>query len=131
MGHLFPVLMRVALYATWLARSLTYGSVANYLSGLSYFLKQNGHKPVDYDQFIVSATLQGIKRVKGNTPRRAAPLLPIHLSKIFVNLRDGQGHTSWRAVILTSFRALLRKSQVTLSDQYYIGGILGCLIGAS
>ena len=56
---------RVALYATWLARSLSYRSILNYLSGLNYFLKQNGSAGIAYEDYIVAATLKGIKRGKG------------------------------------------------------------------
>ena len=53
---------QVALYAVWLARSLKYTSVVNYLSGLNFFLKSEGAQPIDYKDFEVASTLKGIKR---------------------------------------------------------------------
>ena len=54
--------LQVALYATWLARTLKYSSVINYLSGLNFFLKENGAVPIDFSDFTVKATLKGIRR---------------------------------------------------------------------
>ena len=107
---------QVALYATWLARSMKYSSIQNYLSSLNYFLKQRGVREIDDDSYIVKATLKGIRRVNGNTPRRARPLLPAMLRRIFVNLSHSPGHMAWRAAVLVSFRALLRKAWVRSSD---------------
>ena len=107
---------QVALYATWLARTLKYSSILNYLSGLNVFLKQNGALPIDYSSFIVSSTLKGIWRRLGDTPKQAVPMLPSMLRSIFTGLTTNQGHVSWRAAILCSFRGLLRKCQVTESD---------------
>lgn len=106
----------VALYATWLARDLSYSSILNYLSGLNFYLKQNGSPTIAYSDYYVAATLKGIKRAKGDAPKRAPPLLPGMLYKIFAGLTLNSGHTAWRAAVLLSFRALLRKSQVTDSE---------------
>ena len=95
---------------------MTYRSVVNYLSGLSNFLKQNGQAGIAYDDYRVSSTLKGIRRDKGDAPRQAPPLLPSMLIKIFAGLTENAGHVSWRAAVLCSFRALLRKCQVTSSD---------------
>ena len=113
---------RVALYASWLARSMRYGSVLNYLSGLNFFLKQHGAVPIEYKDFVVGATLKGIRRVKGDAPRQAPPLLPWHLLRIFEGLTLSVGHVAWRAAVLCSFRALLRKSQVTESSATLLRG---------
>lgn len=107
---------QVGLYAVWLARTMKYSSVTNYLSGLNYFLKQEGSTPIDYTQFDLATTLKGIKREKGVPPRQATPLLPDMLLRIFARLSATPGHTAWRAAVLCSFRALLRKCQITLSD---------------
>lgn len=107
---------RVALFASWLARTMKYGSIINYLSGLNFFLKQGGFRAVQYQDFLVAATLRGIRRKKGDAPRRAPPLLPAQLLQIFGGLTLSEGHTAWRAAVLCSFRALLRKCQVTESE---------------
>ena len=107
---------KVALYATWLARTMKYGSIQNYLSGLSDFLKQNGEGAINYGSYVISTTLKGIRRAKGDEPRRAKPILPGMLRRIFAELSNSPGHNAWRAAVLLSFRALLRKAQVTESD---------------
>ena len=107
---------QVGLYAVWLARTMKYSSVTNYLSGLNFFLKQEGATPIDYTQFDLATTLKGIKREKGVPPRQATPLLPDMLRRIFSLLSPTLGHTAWRAAVLCSFRGLLRKCQITLSD---------------
>ena len=100
----------VALHATWLARVLTYQSVVNYLLGLNHFLKLSGVEGISYGDYIVQATLKGICRQKGDTPRQAPPLLPVMLLCMFAFLTLNTGHVAWRAAMLCSFRALLRKS---------------------
>lgn len=107
---------QVALYATWLARSLKYSSILNYLSGLNYFLKKNGAQTIDYSAFVVNTTLKGIRRSLGDTPKQAIPILPGMLRNMFQFLTLKHGHTAWRAAVLCSFRGLLRKSQVTDSE---------------
>ncbi len=107
---------QVALYATWLARSMKYTSIINYLSGLNYYLRLNNSPSINYKEFVLHSTLTGIRRVKGDAPRQAVPILPAMLRRMFSHLYDTAGHTAWRAAVLCSFRALLRKSQVTLSD---------------
>lgn len=107
---------QVALYATWLARTLKYTSVLNYLSGLNNFLRQNGSPPIAYTDFEISSTLRGIRRERSFAPRQAIPLLPGMLIRIFSFLTSNKAHVAWRAAMLCSFRALLRKCQVTLSD---------------
>ena len=107
---------QVALYATWLARDMTYRSVINYLSGLNNFLKQHGEGGIVYGDYLVAATIKGIRRDKGDAPRQAPPMLPAMLVRIFGELTGNRGHNSWRAAVLCSFRALLRKCQVTESE---------------
>ena len=107
---------QVALYATWLAMTLKYSSVLNYLSGLNNFLKQRGEPPIVYSEFELASTLRGIRRARAAPPRQAVPLLPGALLKMLSLLTNSPGHTAWRAAVLCSFRALLRKCQITLSD---------------
>ena len=107
---------QVALYATWLARTLKYSSILNYLSGLNNFLRQQGATPIDYGDFEIASTLRGIRRDRACPPKQALPMLPGMLLRVFELLSTNPGHVAWRAAILCSFRALLRKCQVTLSD---------------
>ena len=79
---------QVTLYATWLARTLSYSSILNYLSGLNYFFKVHDLPTIDYNNCILSATLKGICRVKGDCPKQAMPLLPNLLLNLFSFLHN-------------------------------------------
>ena len=107
---------QAALYASWLARTLKYGSITNYLSGLNNFLCMNGSPELDYSNYVLTSTLRGIRRKLGDAPKQAAPVLPSMLLGMFSFLTVNPGHVSWRAAVLCCFRGLLRKCQVTLSD---------------
>ena len=107
---------QVALYITYLAKSMKYSSVRCYVSALSKFLESIDHPGVQYNHHLVAAAFKGARRRLGDNPRQAAPLLPIHLLKLGSHLRDSPGHVAFRAALLLSFRALLRKQQVTESD---------------
>lgn len=107
---------QVALYITWLCKFLKYSSITNYLSALNHFLKSENCTAIDYKDYQVKSVLGGAKRTLGMQTRQATPLLPANLIKMFIYMSETQGHTAIRAAILTSFRALLRKSQITESE---------------
>ena len=107
---------QVALYITYMARRLSASSIRNYVSGLSYFLKCEGSPAVDYQDFTVIRAMAGASRKLGEAVRQAAPLLPAQLKVMLGFLSDAPVHVLFKAAILTSFRALLRKQNVTDSD---------------
>ena len=107
---------QVALYITHLSRTLKYSSVRGYVSALSIFLELVGGRGVDYKNHLVSTAFQGARRVLGQKVKQAAPLLPSHIVKLGEMLTEGPGHVAFRAALLLSFRALLRKQNVTDSD---------------
>ena len=107
---------QVCFYMTFLARRLCFSSIRNYLSGLNNHLKDLGCTPIDYGNHYIKKCLGGIKRIKGNEVKQAAPLLPLELLRLFTVLQPSRGHTAVRAAMLVSFRALLRKAHVTDSD---------------
>ena len=78
----------VALYITWLSRSLKYSSITNYLSALNFSLKSEGVPLIDYSAHQVRKVLGGIKRTLGCTVKRAAPLLPKELITMFSYMSD-------------------------------------------
>ena len=106
---------QACLYVTYLSRSLKFSSIKNYLSGLNDHLLSLGYQGLNYAAFELKSCLQGIKLSLGTGVRQAEPLLPALLTKLFVNMFDTLGHTSVRAAMLLSFRALLRKGHVTNS----------------
>ena len=107
---------QVCFYMTFLARRLCYSSIKNYLSGLNNHLKDLGCPPIDYGNHYIKKCMGGIRRIKGEAVKQAAPLLPLELLRLFTVLHPSRGHTAVRAAMLLSFRALLRKAHVTASD---------------
>ena len=107
---------QVCFYMTFLARRLCFSSIRNYLSGLNNHLKDLGCPPIDYDNHYIKKCMGGIRRIKGEEVKQAAPLLPLELLKLFTALQPSIGHTAVRAAMLLSFRGLLRKAHVTDSD---------------
>ena len=108
--------MQVCMYMSFLARRLCYSSIRQYLSGLNNHLKELGCDPIDYKSHDVKRCMTGIRRTLGDAPRQALPLLPGHLLAMFALMRDTPGHVCVRAAMLVSFRALLRKAHVTMSE---------------
>ena len=106
---------QVCLYIAYMKRSLKYVSITNYLSGLNNFLKENRQRPIDYDDYDVQCCIKGVRRVLGDATKQAAPLLPSQISAMLAMLTESPGHVCFRAALLTSFRALLRKAHVTQS----------------
>ena len=107
---------RVVLYIAHLARTMKATSIGDYLSGLNHLLKSADSAPIDYKNYKVHMAIEGAKRKLGMAVKRAAPLLPLQLRAMFTHLTVNPGHVAYRAAILTSFRGLLRKQHVTLSN---------------
>lgn len=101
---------------TFLARRLCYSSIRNYLSALCNHLKDLDCPPINYESHKIKKCIAGIRRLKGDSTKQAAPLLPPGLLRLFGMLQPTLGHTAVRAAMLLSFRALLRKGHVTMSD---------------
>ena len=99
-----------------MARRLSFSSIRNYLSALNNHLKDLGYPPIKYEDYAIKKVLMGVKRIKGDMKKQAAPLLPDKLLQLFSHLTDSYAHTAVRAAMLVCFRALLRKSHVTVSD---------------
>lgn len=103
----------VLLYIAFLAETLAYSSILNYLSALRVLHRIHGHDMVDNSHFLIKTTLLGVKRVKGHCPHRAPPVTLEHLNIIFqeLNLETSEGIAFW-LVLLLGFRSLLRKSNL-------------------
>lgn len=118
-GILSPIpcdTQQVCIYVAYMARSFKYSSIRQYLSGINNYFKAVGSPLIDYDSYPLKSCLRGVLRSLGGSVREAAPLLPRHLLRIFSFLHDSPGHAAFRAAVLLSFRALLRKCQVTESE---------------
>lgn len=126
---------QICFYVTFLARRLCYSSITNYLSGLNNHLKDLGCPAIEYADHGIKKCMAGIRRLKGQAVKQAAPLLPNELLRIFYVMQPTRGHTAVRAAMLLSFRALLRKAHVTNSDsalkrqdlEFHQWGIMVCV----
>ena len=87
--------MQGDLYATWLAREFKYRSILNYLSGLNNLLREHNSPVLDYNNYILSSTLKGIRRVKGDVMKQALPILPCMLLSVFSLLILNPALLSW------------------------------------
>lgn len=103
----------ICLYIAYMARSFKYVSIVNYISALRSLHKCYSVEPVSSDNFLVSSTLTGAKRLLGDGQFSSDPLLPRHLYAIYsvLDFRSQQDLVFWTAVVLC-FRGLLRKSSV-------------------
>ena len=107
---------QVALYISYLTRSLKYSSIKCYVSALSIYLTSISQPAINYNDYKVYSAMRGARRALGDCPKQAAPILPHHLLAIGEQLKDSPGHNAFKAALLLAFRAMLRKQQVTVSD---------------
>ena len=105
----------VALYIVWLSKPLKYSCITNYASTLNLFLKAEGSVPIDYSSHTIK-TVMGREHVLGYLVKWTTPLLLADLLNTLSFMSSSIGHVCTRATILTGFRALLRKNQLTDSD---------------
>lgn len=103
----------ICLYIAYMVRSFKYVSIVNYVSALRMLHKCYSMKPVTADNFLVSSTLLGAKRLLGDDHFSSDPLLPRHLYLIHdtLNFKCHEDLVFWTALV-TCFRGLLRKSSV-------------------
>lgn len=107
---------QLRMYISYIARKLSYSSIKNYVSALNGFLKEEGEPPIDYKAHRLVKLMRGIRRTLGDAKHQSPPLLPSHLKKMLATTNNSPGHRAIYAAILCSFRALLRKCQVTVSE---------------
>ena len=98
---------------TFLARSLSFSSIRQYVSALNGLLLSRGFVGIDYECQDYKACLAGIRRTLGQQVSQAMPLMPEHLRRMFRNLPMTSDSIAVRAAILLSFRCLLRQNQIT------------------
>lgn len=100
-------------YIAYMARSFKYVSIINYVSAVRGFQKWHGVTPVPPDNFMVSSTLVGVRRLLGDTAFSSDPLLPPQLLRMYATLdmRMPKDLVFWTATVV-AFRGLLRKSAV-------------------
>jgi hypothetical protein len=108
----------VALYATFLARTLKPASVKQYLNIVRIMHLECGFEHPFKDSWLVKSTMKGIEREKGCEIVRKTPMTPSLLLQIkskldFARQRDA---IFWAACLLMFF-GLLRKSNLFTNSQ--------------
>ena len=107
--------------AAFLARSLQFSSVNNYLGIIALLHKKFGLPNPLVDNWVLKSLLSGIKRVKGSTVKQKLPItLDILLGiRRIINLNISYDASFW-SVCLTAFFGLFRKSNLLpVSDIQY------------
>lgn len=107
---------QLCLFICYLARTLCYSSIKNYMSALNNHFRDLKLPAIDYGSYSLKKCLAGIRRVLGESVRQASPLLPPQLLKLFSFMRASLGHNVVHAAMLLCFRSLLRKCHVTASS---------------
>lgn len=92
------------------SRTVCYTTLTNYVSAINLLVKMDGEKLDLRDDFKVSLTLRGLRRILGDSTNPKDPLLSRDLMAIreLVNFDDFQEHGTWIGVLF-AFRSLLRK----------------------
>ena len=103
----------ICQYAAFLARTLKFSSIRNYLTIISLLHKEFSLPNPIQDNWVVKSLLQGIKRVKGGEINQKLPITPEILLGIRskLNLRHSFDASFW-AVCLVAFYGLFRKSHL-------------------
>lgn len=103
----------VALYATYLARTLRPASVRQYINIVRLLHLECGWEHPYKESWTVTSTLRGIDRVKGCEVRRKTPITPQVLLQIRdrLHLHKDTDAVLWAACLVLFF-GLLRKSNL-------------------
>ena len=103
----------VSRFLVYLARSVKYSTINNYVSAINKLHEYYGHQGNFRDVFMVQLVLSGLKRRLGDTVLQKMPLTTTQLLHMYrlVSLDDDCAHAMWCGIVL-SFRTLLRKSNI-------------------
>lgn len=124
----------LCLYIAFMARRFKYVTIiSNYVSAHRALHKMYGLASPPPEDFLVKSTLQGARRLLGDTCFSSDPILPKQLLSMYgkLNMRNMEDYVFWTTTILC-FRGLLRKSSVCkgqncllLSDlQFHSWGVI-------
>lgn len=117
MNPLEPSAEILSLYIAFMVQSFKYVSIVNYVSAVRGFHKWHGKIPVPPDNFLVSSTLIGARRLLGDSCFSSDPLLPKQLIMIYHTLdMSVQFDVVFWAATVVAFRGLLCKSAVCKGD---------------
>ena len=107
-------------YVTFLARTVAYSTILNYLSmGVRIFhLRQGIPYTPPTERYIVDVTLKGIRREKGDKTEHKLPvtLSMLRQMRTHLDLSDRDDATFWAATLI-GFFCLLRKGNITCTNK--------------
>lgn len=107
----------ICQYAAFLARSLSYSSVKQYLNVIALLHKEFGLPNPLAENWHVSSVLTGIKRVLGGSPQQKLPITVSLLLQLHNKLQlSCSVDASFWAICLVSFFGMFRKSHMVVSS---------------
>lgn len=103
----------ICRYAAFLARSLKYKSIKQYLNIIGVLHKELALPNPLLDNWMIQTTLRGIRRKKGDSVNQKLPITPTLLLRIYSCLDPGNSFdaTFWAACLI-GFFCFLRKSNL-------------------
>lgn len=106
----------ICLYAAFLARTLKFSSIKQYLGIIGLMHKEFGLPNPLRGNWHVSSLLTGVKRVLGNAPQEKLPITFDVLRKVHnvLNLSCSVDSSFW-AICLVAFFGIFRKSHLLVS----------------
>ena len=115
----------VARFLVYLARTVKYSTINNYVSAINRLHDYYGHHVNFRETFLIKLVLAGIKRQLGDCTIQKIPLTPCQLLCMFASLDMDNSliHALWCGIILC-FRTLLRKSNIVPDSSHTSGHIL-------
>ncbi len=114
--HLTPVpaySYTIGLYAAFLARTLKFSSISQYLGIIGLLHKDFGLPNPLSGNWYISSLLTGIKRLLGNERQQKLPITPALLLRIYRVLNPAYSvDASFWAICLVAFYGMFRKSHL-------------------
>lgn len=104
----------LTLYAVFLARTFKAPqSIYNYISGIKTIMNMIDYPTTEFSSPTLNLTLKGISRLKQHKPKRAAPITPDILEKMYsvLDMSVPYNVVTW-AVFLIAFFSMARKSNL-------------------
>ncbi|XP_066298120.1 integrase/recombinase xerD homolog [Branchiostoma lanceolatum] len=100
-------------YAVFLARTLKYNSIVNYLNIVRVLHQEAGLANPLHDNWLLQTTLRGIRRIHGDCVTQKLPITPDILRAMYLQLDFTQAkHVVFWAACLVGFFSFFRKSNL-------------------
>lgn len=117
-------------FFSWLAGSVKPQTSDVYFNGIRSFFLHMSEGKLDLQEhfWVLNRVRMGIRRCFSSSPRQAAPVLPVHLERIYssLNLAVEQDARDW-TLFITAFAGFLRRSEVASLTRADISFDTGCV----